>query len=69
MKRTFVEIRKNGGTVVASAIVIFSMLILSCSRADTSDYSVMKGIFRQSVMETGELQALNAYSMFLPRIN
>ncbi|MFO7575343.1 MAG: efflux RND transporter periplasmic adaptor subunit [Bacteroidales bacterium] len=69
MKRHLNEIRKKGWPVKASALAAFSLLILSCSRADTGEYSVMKGVFRQSVMETGELQAVSAYSLFLPRIN
>ena len=40
-----------------------------CSRDQGSGYSVMKGPFRQSVIETGELQAVNASFLGMPRIN
>jgi HlyD family secretion protein len=69
MRRHFNEIRKKGWSVKASSLAFFTLLVLSCSHADTGEYSVMKGDFIQSVMETGEIQAVNAYSLFLPRIN
>ena len=69
MKRHLFEIGKTGLSGKASVLAVLSLLILSCSSTDPGEYSVMKGFFRQSVMETGELQAVNAYSLFLPRIN
>ena len=42
-------------------------LLLSCN-STTGDYTVMKGSFRQSVIETGELQAINASNIMMPRI-
>ncbi len=48
-------------------LVFFSGI--SCSREQGSMYSVMKGPFRQSVIETGELQAVNASFLGMPRIN
>jgi multidrug efflux pump subunit AcrA (membrane-fusion protein) len=42
---------------------------IGCSREQGSGYSVMKGPFRQSVIETGELQAVNASYLSMPRIN
>jgi HlyD family secretion protein len=44
------------------------LITLSCSRNPESKYSVMKGHFRQSVIETGELQAVNASFLMMPRI-
>lgn len=45
------------------------LLQASCNRDGGSGYSVMKGPFRQSVIETGELQAVNASFLTMPRIN
>ena len=45
------------------------LLPASCKRDSGSEYSVMKGPFRQSVIETGELQAVNASFLTMPRIN
>jgi HlyD family secretion protein len=50
-------------------IMVFSVLAVSCNREKGSGYSVMKGPFRQSVIETGELQAVNASFLSMPRIN
>jgi HlyD family secretion protein len=40
-----------------------------CSNPGHTAYTVMKGPFRQSVIETGELQAVNASTLSMPRIN
>jgi HlyD family secretion protein len=48
---------------------IISLLPASCSRNQGSGYEVMKGPFRQSVIETGELEAVNASYLGMPRIN
>jgi HlyD family secretion protein len=50
-------------------IAVLSLLFFSCNRNDSGGYSVMKGPFRQSVIETGELQAVNASYLTMPRIN
>jgi HlyD family secretion protein len=42
---------------------------ISCNRSHDTGYSVMKGQFRQSVIETGELQAVKASYLGMPRIN
>jgi len=49
--------------------IILCVITGSCSRVQVNEYSVMKGPFRQSVIETGELQALNASYLSMPRIN
>jgi multidrug efflux pump subunit AcrA (membrane-fusion protein) len=49
------------------AVLLF--FTVSCNRKPESRYSVMKGHFRQSVIETGELQAVNASYLTMPRIN
>jgi HlyD family secretion protein len=50
-------------------VVVIILVSISCSRSKGSGYSVMKGPFRQSVIETGELQAVNASFLSMPRIN
>ena len=45
------------------------LLPVSCNRRQGNGYSIMKGPFRQSVIETGELQAVNASFLSMPRIN
>jgi len=52
-----------------SLLIVCLVLLNSCMPADPGEYQVMKGAFRQSVIETGELQAVNAYSLFLPGIS
>jgi HlyD family secretion protein len=51
------------------SIIILLILNLSCSRKEDSGYSVKKGSFRQSVLETGELDAVNASTLSMPKIN
>ncbi len=48
--------------------VLFCLQV-SCDRSQSTGYSVMKGPFRQSVIETGELRAVNASYLGMPRIN
>jgi HlyD family secretion protein len=48
---------------------VLCLIQISCNRAPESRYTVMKGHFRQSVIETGELQAVNASFLMMPRIN
>ena len=50
-------------------IPVLFPLSISCNRNDSTGYSVMKGPFIQSVIETGELQAVNASYLTMPRIN
>ena len=52
-------------------LLIAALLIIavSCNSSDDSGYSVSKGPFMQSVIETGELQAVNASFLSMPRIN
>jgi HlyD family secretion protein len=50
-------------------ITLLSLLPVSCERNQGSGYSVKKGPIRQSVIETGELQAVNASFLSMPRIN
>lgn len=50
-------------------VIVPYLLYVDCNRKPESGYSVMKGHFRQSVIETGELQAVNASYLSMPRIN
>jgi HlyD family secretion protein len=50
-------------------LAVLCLLSISCNKQQDSKYSVMKGSFRQSVIETGELQAVNASFLTMPRIN
>ncbi|MEI7423877.1 MAG: HlyD family efflux transporter periplasmic adaptor subunit [Prolixibacteraceae bacterium] len=47
-------------------LIIF--LSTSCAGDKSGDYTVMKGPFRQSVIEAGELAAVNASNIMMPRI-
>ena len=70
MKRMsiYIEILKNKFLQYLLITVLF-LLSISCNRKQGSGYSVMKGPFSQSVIETGELQAVNASFLSMPRIN
>jgi HlyD family secretion protein len=52
--------------VLVAAVFLLSV---SCNNGDNSGYSVSEGPFRQSIIETGELQAVNASFLSMPRIN
>jgi HlyD family secretion protein len=56
--------------VLIQFTVLFSFLLLvSCNNSNRSGYSVLTGPFRQSVIETGELQAVFSSTVAMPRIN
>lgn len=50
-------------------MVLGIMAAVSCGKSGTGEYSVMKGPFRQSFTETGELEAVKAAALVVPRIN
>ena len=50
-------------------ITVLFLISVTCARKQDTGYSVMKGPFRQSVIETGELKAVNAAFLSMPRIN
>ena len=50
-------------------LMVLLLLPASCNNKKESGYMVLKGPFIQSVIETGELQAINASTMTMPRIN
>jgi HlyD family secretion protein len=45
------------------------LFTISCNRREDNKYTVIKGPFRQSVIESGELQAVKASFLAMPRIN
>jgi HlyD family secretion protein len=56
-------------TISYVLLVFLCIVLISCNRSNESGYSVIKGPFMQSVIETGELQAVNASFLSMPRIN
>jgi len=50
-------------------MAILLMIIDSCQRPAEKKYTVMQGDFVQSVTETGDLEAINAISIIMPRIS
>jgi multidrug efflux pump subunit AcrA (membrane-fusion protein) len=60
-------LKKNWLPAIFLSILI--IIQVSCNSNATDKYSVIKGHFRQSVIETGELQAVNASFLSMPRIN
>lgn len=59
----------NNKLLLYQFITALVILSISCNKKQDNGYSVMKGPFRQSVIETGELQAVNASFLSMPRIN
>jgi HlyD family secretion protein len=50
-------------------VMVMLLCSVSCNKKDVKGYTVMKGSFRQSVIETGELEAVNAYTLTMPKIS
>jgi multidrug efflux pump subunit AcrA (membrane-fusion protein) len=63
----FKGVIKNSAKAIL--LLLAAISLLSCSNGNSGKYSVIKGHFRQSVIETGELQAVNASFLSMPRIN
>lgn len=63
------NIYKN--TIPGSGMLVLILLIIlvSCRKSSPDDLTVISGSFRQSITETGELQAVNASYIFMPKIN
>ena len=58
------------GKLLPCLLIIFVYLLqVACSRKQERGYSVMKGHFMQSIIESGELQAINASYLSMPRIS
>lgn len=56
-----------GQTMVLFCLLLI-MLSVSCSNGNSDDFTVKKGAFRQSVTEAGELEAIQASNIMMPRI-
>jgi len=56
-----------GQTMVLFYLLLI-MLSVSCSNGKSDDFTVKKGVFRQSVTEAGELEAIQASNIMMPRI-
>ena len=70
MKNILKNIYKVMKNVAALLILtVLLMYLISCRYNSGSDYEVIRGPFIQSVIETGELQAVNSSVMTMPRIN
>jgi len=63
----FKLLKKN--RILRLFLLILFIIAVSCNRNQGNKYSVISGPFRQSVIETGELQAVNASFLSMPRIN
>jgi multidrug efflux pump subunit AcrA (membrane-fusion protein) len=74
-KKTYFQNPITGQLPIAHCLLPFLMpiaccllpLLLSCS-SNSGEYTVMKGSFRRSVIEGGELQAIKASNIMMPRI-
>jgi hypothetical protein len=53
---------------VGLCLLLF-LLLTSCRKSSLGEYTVMGGTFRQTITETGELVAVNASYVSMPRIN
>lgn len=64
---------RNSLTLLRFSFILEAAILLlftsSCKNSSQKDFTVMKGAFVQSVTETGELEAINAVSIIMPRIN
>ncbi len=62
---------KYSGMKTQNRILILCLLLLStaCGPDRTEDFTVMKGDFRQTITETGELEAISAAALVMPRIS
>ena len=52
-------------------VLLYLLLVtfsISCGKGKHGDFTVMSGSFRQSVIEAGELEAINASYIMMPRI-
>ncbi|MCX6334299.1 MAG: efflux RND transporter periplasmic adaptor subunit, partial [Bacteroidia bacterium] len=58
----------NGKLTPFLLLTVMLILPVSCKKQN-SEYTILKGPFRQSVIETGELQAVNSSTLMMPRIN
>lgn len=70
MKKIKLQIDQYYNNQIHYLIVIVLLAVsVSCNSAKKNGYMVLRGQFTQSIVETGELQAVNASTMTMPRIN
>jgi hypothetical protein len=51
-----------------AALIVFIFILGSCKRGTTDEFTAKTGYFRQSVTETGELEAVRASVITMPQI-
>ena len=70
MKKIHLHIDQYNYNQIHNLIVIVLLTVaVSCNPDKKNGYMVLKGPFTQSIVETGELQAVNASTLTMPRIN
>ena len=70
MKKTLLYINNLKKSLTPFLIItVLLVLQVSCNNKKKSGYMVLSGPFIESVIETGELQAVHAATMTMPRIN
>lgn len=70
MEKTKLQIDHYTNNQINNLIVMVLLAVsVSCNTEKKNSYMVLKGPFTQSIVETGELQAVNASTMTMPRIN
>ena len=57
------------GLVRGTVIVLILMIQIACNEGSYDELTVMKGPFRQSITETGELIAIKAVAIPMPAVN
>jgi RND family efflux transporter MFP subunit len=64
--------REHGFSIIEAVVLSFLLILFflfnSCSKEKPDDYTVKSGFFRQSVKEPGELDAIKASYIMMPRI-
>ena len=70
MKKTNLQIDQYHNNQIYNLIVMVLLTVaVSCNTEKNNGYMVLRGPFTQSIVETGELQAVNASTLTMPRIN
>jgi HlyD family secretion protein len=69
MKKAYLNINILVKSYLLSLVIVLFLVAASCNKKKQSGYTVLEGPFKQSVIETGELQAVHSSTMTMPRIN
>ncbi len=67
-KRSFQNLRGLKGPKIVLLVLPALFLLVSCGKGSSEDFTVLKGPFKQSVTEAGELEAIRASAIMMPRI-